>query len=327
MTAQGRPEAGPAPPPAHSEPRPRSGLGSRPVGLAGYHERQAHGCTITVVVATRDGYEQLAPILDALVPQVDDVGGEVIVACGSGRGAPVGPPVTWLAVDDVNLLNLRRLAVARARGDIIAFGEDHLVPGPGWCAAVVRAHAEHPAAAAVVGCLANGTDRTVSGRANFLGFAAPFTSPMPILPTRPPPVSVLSFKRQALDGVDGNAGCIESALLPQLFREGRMVPDDRIVGLHYQDHGWRWSVANAFVNARANYGYSASALDPAGRRGVARWITTRMVPRQWREARAARHLSRGPGDLVLVAVINAATATGALTGTFAGPGRAAERVA
>jgi hypothetical protein len=192
---------------------------------------------------------------------------------------------------------------------------------------VLRAHAERPEAEVVVGCLANGTDRTVAGRANFLGFAAPFTVPMPRLPDRPPPISAVSFKRRALGGVGGNPGCIESELLPRLFTEGQMVADDRIVSLHYQDHGPWWAVANAFTNARANYGYSASALDPGARRRVARWVAANLVPRQWREAWTAHQQANGPADLALIAAINAATAAGALLGTFAGPGRAAERVA
>jgi hypothetical protein len=290
-------------------------------------DRNPSRCPISVVIATRDDYGAVTGVLDALLPQLAETGGEVVVACGSGQEAPVGPPVTWLALEDDNILNLRRAGMARARGEIIAVGEDHLVPTPGWCAAVLRAHAEHPNAAVVVGCLANGTDRTVAGRANFLGFAAPFTVPMPRLPDRPPPISAVSFRRQALRGVDGNPGCIESELLPRLFSEGRMVPDDRIVSLHYQDHGSWWAVTNAFIGARANYGYSTSALDPTGRRRVARWVAARLGLRQWGEAWAARHQANGPIDLALIAVINAATAAGALLGALAGPGRAAERVA
>lgn len=284
---------------------------------------------LTVVVATREGAASLEPVLAALVPQLRASRADAVVICGSGEAAPSGLEggVTWIATEGRNLLELRQIAIEHARGVIIAFGEDHAVPGPGWVDAILRAHREHPYAAMVVGCLVNATDATVAGRANFLAFAAPFTPPMKNLPGRPPPFSTVSIKQRELEFPFVNSGDVESKLLPKLIDEGAAVCDDRIVAYHHQDHGTRWSVANAFVNARANYGY-AHERDGRGRRNeVLRWICSTLLPRQVGEVWAGRPTMRSPLDLVLGMVLSAATTLGALVGTVSGPGRAAERVA
>jgi hypothetical protein len=237
--------------------------------------------------------------------------------------------VRWIPVWDANLLRLRSLAVRSARGAVIAIGEDHSVPTPGWCAAILRAHAEHPAAAAVAGCLVNATDRTVAGRANFLAFAAQYAPPMPSLPdNQPPPASTLSFKRDALAALDDAPGSLESEVIPRLFREGRITPDDRVVVEHHQDFGILWSVGNSFASARSSYGYARPRLEPAQRWEVVRWVLTRMPAVLWRDTRDARgKVQRLGRDLPAIAVIQAAAVAGGAVGTLAGPGRAPERVA
>ncbi len=203
------------------------------------------------------------------------------------------------------------------------------MPRSDWCEAVLRAHRQHPDAPVVAGCLVNGTRDTVSGRANFLAFAAPFMPPMRSI-DRPPPISVLSFKRDALRGAGSSPGAVESHLVPQLFGEGAMVLDDRIVVEHFQDHGVRWTLMNAFFNTRANYGYARSLPENerhSPRRARLRWMVTGMSVSQWREAWAARHEFERVADVVLVAAVCVATAAGAFFGELAGPGRAAERVA
>jgi hypothetical protein len=284
---------------------------------------------LTVIVGTRDGASTLEPVLEALTPQLRASGADAVVVCGSDEGAPEGldGAVTWIATEGRNLLELRQMAVERARGVVLAFGEDHTVPGPGWVDAILRAHREHPYAAMVVGCLVNATDATVTGRANFLAFAAPFAPPMKTLPSRPPPYSTVSIKHRELEFPFVNPGDIESTLVPRLIEEGGAVCDDRIVALHHQDHGVRWSVVNAFVNARANYGYANECASRARRREVLRWICSTLLTRQIGEVWAGRRMMRSPLDFGLGVVLSAATTLGAAVGTVTGPGRAAERVA
>jgi hypothetical protein len=283
--------------------------------------------TLSVVIATRDGYADIARNLHALVPQVNEVGGEIIVVCGNGEQVPVDPPVTWITVGDPNIFRLRQLALDASRAPVIAVGEDHAAPTPGWCEAVLRAHAEHPEAAAVIGCLVNRTDATVVGRANFLAFAAPFVPPMPELPSRPPPISTLSFKRAVLKERGGYTGSVESSLIPRLFAYGAMAVDDRIAVGHWQDNGMWWSIRNAYMNTRGNYGNARTELGRRQRRAVVRWILTKMFRRQIGEAWAGRMMARSPADLTAAAILCAATTVGALVGTLRGPGKAAEIVA
>lgn len=284
---------------------------------------------LTVIIATRESDRSLEAVLAALTPQLRASRADAVVVNGSGEAAPAGldDAVTWIPARGSNLLELRQIAVEHARGVILAFGEDHAVPDPGWVEAILRAHREHPYAAMVVGCLVNATDATVAGRANFLAFAAPFTPPMPDLPPRPPPLSAVSLKQRELEYPFVNAGDIESKLLPRLIDEGAAVCDDRIVSLHHQDHGVRWSVINAFVNARANYGYAHESASRARRKEVLRWIWSTLLTRQIGEVWAERSAMRSPLDLVLGVVLSATTTLGAVAGMVVGPGRAGERVA
>ena len=284
--------------------------------------------TISVVIATRDGWSSVGRTIEALVPQVRAAGGEIVVVDGSGEQTPSAEPVRWISIADRNLLRLRLRAIREARGNVVAIGEDHAVPEPGWCDAVLRAHAEHPRVPVVVGCLVNATHRTVAGRANFLAFAAPYSPPMPTLPAgRPPPVSTLSFKRSALDGLDDTVGRLETEIIPNLYATGQMVADDRIRFDHYQDHGLVWSVRNVYSVTRAAYGSSDDRSDPERRKEVARWLITKAVSRHWRDARVADGVVHRTRDLAAVAVIVSAVAVGGVVGTYLGPGRAADRIA
>jgi hypothetical protein len=284
---------------------------------------------LTFIVATRGDVRPLEPVLAALIPQLRTSGADAVVVCGSREAAPAewDDVVTWIVTESRNLLELRQIAVEHARGVVVAFGEDHAVPGPGWVDAILRAHREHPYAAMVVGCLVNATDGTVAGRANFLAFAAPFTPPMHTLPGRPPPFSTVSIKQRELEFPFVNPGDIESELVPKLIEEGGAVCDDRIVVHHYQDHGVWWSMVNAFVNTRANYGYAHQGVSRTRRNEVLRWICSRLLTRQIGEVWAGRSMMRSPLDFALGVILSAATTFGAAVGTVTGPGRAAERVA
>jgi hypothetical protein len=217
-----------------------------------------------------------------------------------------------------------------ASGEVVAIGEDHAMPRADWCEAVIRAHAEHPEAAAIVGCLVNGTDATLAGRANFLAFASAWQPPMPTLPSgRPPPSSTLSFKRDALERIESEApGWLEAELMPSLFDRGLMVADERIVVDHFQDHGSLWSIRNAFHSARASYGYHRAKNAPADRRRVARWAIGG-VPRQVRrEAREASGETRATApERGLITLIGVAAGLGGAMGSLFGSGRSPERVA
>ena len=160
---------------------------------------------------------------------------------------------------------------------MVAVGEDHAVPRPDWCEAVMRAHAEHPDGAAVVGCLVNATDATLAGRANFLAFAtlaAADGDPAP----GPPAVLGALLQARCPRGHHVRATGLRGRADPSLFERGLMVADERVVADHFQDHGCRWSIYNGFDSARSSYGYKRSVLTPgsaelaAGRHGIPRQL-------------------------------------------------------
>lgn len=279
---------------------------------------------LSVVIPARDGVPEARPVLDVLVPLAEASGTEVLVVGGPEPEAPVpSAAVRTIPMDTDDIFVLRHRAIAESRGEIVAIGEDHAVPRPDWCEAVIRAHAEHPDALAVAGCLVNATVSNVAARANFLAFAAEWEPPMPTMPAlRPPPSSTVTFKRAAIEGIGSRPpGWFEAELLPALFAEGAMVADERIVVDHYQDHGALWSVVNSFHSSRAAYGYLRADLDRAGRRRVARWTLDGILRRVRHQARAAAGAEgMGKRESALVTAIGVANGLGGTVGTMVGPG-------
>ena len=281
---------------------------------------------LSILVTVREGLEEARPVLEAASAQARATGAEILVV-GRVEG-PVSDPVRLVPVDDLDLFRLRQVGLREARGDVVAIGEDHAIPRPDWCEAVIRAHAERPEAPAIAGCLVNATDRTLSGRANFLAFAAPFQPPPAAGPhLRPPPVSALSVKREALAELDGELGRFECDLVPRLWAEGGIVLDDRVVVDHYQDHGLLWAIANGFHGPRAAYGYGCARAAGAERRRLAWWALRHWPRRIFREAREATRGERRIAELSVVAAIGAAMGVGAAVGCLAGPGRSPKLVA
>jgi len=110
------------------------------------------------------------------------VGAEIIVADGHGKGLPDDvtdryPEVIWLKQPGGSVFYLRGLAMARARGEIVAVTEDHCEVTPGWCERTIRAHKEYPAAAAIGGAVENGATERLIDWAHFFLVFAPFTPP------------------------------------------------------------------------------------------------------------------------------------------------------
>jgi hypothetical protein len=283
--------------------------------------------SLSLVVPTRHGWPTVAPLVAAVLPELTAVQGELVIVGLDGASPPALPSgVRAIPVRDPDMLRLRLRAVCEAHGSIVAIGEDHSVPAPGWSGAVLRAHAEHPSVPAIVGCLVNDANQSASGRANFLAFAGPYVPPMPVVPEwRPPPLSTLSVKREVLEALDERPGSLDS-LANRLFKAGRMTADDRIVAHHDQDLGVAGSIRNAFVVTRAAYGYAIDRREPGRRFKTVRWVVTHTPSMVWRAARANQPPTRSRrAELAIVAAMASANAAGAVVGSLAGCGRAPER--
>ena len=280
---------------------------------------------LSLIVPARNGLDEIGPVLDAAVPQALQTGSEIIVV---GRVNGLAPdPVRLVRTDDPDLFRLHQAGLQAARGEIVAIGEDHAVPRPDWFDAVIRAHAEHADTPGVAGCLINGTEGTVSARAMFLVFGAGYQPPLPEIAPYPPPVSSLSVKRSALSGLDGAVGRFESEVVPRLHAAGQIVPDDRIVVDHYQDHGILPSVTQAFHSARTGYGYQHPHLGARERRRVAWWALRKWPPLIIRQALSLTRGQRQAADLALLVVLALALGLGGAMGALAGPGRSPDLVA
>jgi hypothetical protein len=283
--------------------------------------------SLSLVVPTRHDWTTVAPLFATVLPELRAVGGELVIVGFDGASPPAPPSgVRTIPLREADMLRLRLRAVREARGSIVAIGEDHSVPTSGWSSAVLRAHEEHPNAPAIIGCLVNSANKSVSGRANFLAFAGPYVPPMHVVPEwRPPPLAVLSLKREVLDGLDDRPGSLDG-LANRLFAEGRMTADDRIVVRHDQDLGVAGSIRNAFVVTRAAYGYAIDRREPGRRFEIVRWVVTHTPSMVWRAARASQQPTRSRrAELAIVAAMAGANAAGAVLGSLAGPGRAPER--
>jgi len=267
-------------------------------------------------------------IIDALAVQARGTGSELVIvgraACAESDGVRV------VSVEDEDLFVLRTIGFMSARGDVIAIAEDHAMPRPDWCEALLRAHAERPGAPAIAGRLVNATDGTVSGRANFLAFAARYTDAGQDADLSsaqfPPPFSALSFKRDALPEVIP-VGWLETEFTPELFVDGRIAVDTRIVVDHHQDHGILWALANAFHSARAGYGYAASEMNWPQRRRQAMWALTHWPSRTAGEARLGGSVPRHDFVSTYVRAIGWAVGVGAAVGSVFGSGSSPRRVA
>lgn len=263
-------------------------------------------------------------MFEPTIAQLHAVGGELVVVGLDGNDLPSPPTgLRGVPVRDADMLRLRLAGVKAAAGSIVAIGEDHSVPAPDWAEAVLRAHTEHPSAPAVVGCLVNAADRSISGRANFLAFAGSYAPPMPDVPKwRPPPLSTLSLKRTTLTELDDRPGGLD-ALANRLFADNLLVADDRIVVHHDQDLGTLGSIRNAYIVTRSAYGYAIDREQPGRRSEAARWAARHLGPTVWRTARAAQPSTPSRvAELAIVAAMAAANSVGAVLGAVVGFGRA-----
>ena len=280
---------------------------------------------LSVVVTTRGGVAEVQPVLEALAPQVERTGAEVIVVGGPEDRDRAPDWVVRLPDDDGDMLRIRLRGIQSTTGKVIAIGEDHAIPRPDWCEAVIRAHAENPDRLAVAGSLVNGTDRTFMGRTNFDWFASPFQPPLdPFCDDHPPPASVISIKRDAIY-VLGGPGDFEGALLPRLSWDGQIAPDGRIVTDHYQDHGLRGSLGGAFHGGRSTYGHRRSKMSRRDRRQALGDIGPRLVLGPVREAWRYGGV-RSPAELAVIALLGLTTALGCAVGILRGPGRSGSLV-
>ena len=207
---------------------------------------------LSIVIATTKAWPEIEPCLESLCTQAQAVGAEVLVGDGHGDGLPADaarryPNVTWIKRPGASVFSLRGLAMAQASGDIVAVTEDHCTVAAGWCKGTLRAHQEHPEAAAIGGVVENGATTRLIDWSNFLIVFGPFTAPIDI--GEQPAISLqanISYKRRVLQGGMSDLGMMEFLFNRQLRERGEiLLADDRLVVSHNQTWGfWGTFVAH-----------------------------------------------------------------------------------
>jgi hypothetical protein len=227
---------------------------------------------LSIVVGTSDPWPAVRDCLDRLSGQAKAVGAEIILAGSGPTALPEKvkrdyPGIRCLSVPDASVFALRARGAAMARGEVVAFTENHCLVWPDWCERMLSAHAEHPDAAAIGGGVLNGSTRRLIDWANYFMTFAPFLPPFPSQRLeRIPPAANLSFKRRAIPSGSLSPGSIEFVIEPRLCAERSIALDERILVEHVQSHSLWVTCTHHFHNGRTTAGLFGRVMSPEARR-------------------------------------------------------------
>ena len=268
--------------------------------MAGVGAAQAERPPLSIVVATTEGWPYARTVLESFRGEAEQLGAEIIIADGSGRPVPspaeIGPNTRWLALRLDSVFKLFAAGLREARGDIVATTEDHCTVRSGWCAAILRAHAEHPEAVAIGGAIENGSTGSLLDWASYFITQGPHMAPLGRRQvTTTTNEADLSYKRPAVEALrDGDRlGFMAILHNRRLAQAGHTLRvDDRLVVDHHQAIGvWPTTIIH-FHNGRSIAGFrrergmatedwirlAAALLIPA-------WRTTRALRSGWSKGR------------------------------------------
>jgi hypothetical protein len=285
---------------------------------------------LSICVATTAGWPSIEPCLRSFLDDARRLGAEVLVADGSGHPPPadrdVASAVSWIDLPGETVFHLVDANLRQASGLVVAVTEDHCTARAGWVPAIIRAHAEYPAASAIGGAIENGEPDSSLRWASHLMNQGDHTAPLRNGPsTRIANEANVSFKRWALaDRDDHPLGFLTIAHLRTLAgRDAPLVNDDRIVVDHHEVLSPRDTAVIHFDDGRT--------ISAFRRRRMAsgdwlRLIAAPLLPiyRTTRVMRTA--VGRGHGRIALSAlpwlvVLEYCHAAGEAIGYLLGPGR------
>jgi hypothetical protein len=290
---------------------------------------------LSVVVGTTQPWPEVEAVLESIHGQLRDGEAEFVLA-HRGDGFPEAAAERFSRVRAVVapgavISELRGAALGQAAGEIVAITEDHCVVAEDWAGAVLRAHREHPEAAAIAGVVENGaTGRAMDWASFFVGNAyamAPLQAGQALAGQ-----ANVSYKRRALPAVlapDGGLRELE-ANLALAARGAEVRSDPRMVVWHDQSLGFWGTVAIHFSAARSSAGEQARGMSPV-RRAVRALVTparhfgsvASRLAAVWRKRRLrGRMLAVSPAILLLAA----SSGAGKVVGFLAGPGDSAARM-
>lgn len=225
---------------------------------------------VAIVVGTIQGWPEIRANVASLRAAAEAVGGELIVADGSGRPPPasdeIGANTLWLREPGASVFQLRRLAYQRARGVIVAITEDHCFVAEDWAQRILQAHTEHPEATVIGGAVENQATGRLIDWASFFVVQAAFMPPLRSGPARRLAGAVnVSYKRPALEALADYEGMGAMDVLHQAMLRERgeaLWVDDRIRVSHEQSLGVIGTTAIHFHAGRTMSGFRRQHMTP-----------------------------------------------------------------
>lgn len=180
---------------------------------------------LSVVLATRAGWAPLSRTVECLAEQAVAGSIELVVVSFAGAvddepPAAVGRLAGHQLVDAAAARSVAEANAAgarRARAPVVAFGEDHAFPLPGWAEALLARHREPWAVVGPV--VRNANPGTVVSWADFVLGYGPFAEGHPGGETPAAPGHNSSYKREVLERHDGR---LEHALAAEWVFHGRL---------------------------------------------------------------------------------------------------------
>lgn len=293
---------------------------------------------LSVVIATGKPWPEVRSCLDSLRDQARALDVEILLVDGDGEALPEAavrtyPNVRRLRQPGASVFALRAWGLSEAAGDIIAVTEDHCRVPPDWCQEILRAHGEHPDAAAIGGAVENAATDRLMDRANFALVFSPFLPPIRDGESEEIALQAnISYKRRVIPADMGRLGMMEFLFNRQLRERGEvLVADGRIVVHHDQSHGFLGTLAMHFHNGRSIAGFRLPDLSGPGR--VARVLSTALLPpflfyRTLGNLARKRRLTGGVlASVPLLAALVVCHAAGELVGYLTGPGGSPRHIA
>jgi len=218
---------------------------------------------LSVAIATTEGWPYMRAVLDSFRVDAERLGVEIVVGDGSGKPEPpegaLPAGTIWVRSEANDVFRQLADAMRRCSAPIVATTEDHCTVRPGWCEAIIRAHAEHPEAAAIGGTIENGSTDTLLDWGSYFITQGPHMGPLGQQEVRfVTNEACLSQKRWAVDLLDDGGGRGVSMIFhTRALHDQRhsLRVDDRFSVDHFQSIGFRETTTIHFHNGRTIAGF------------------------------------------------------------------------
>ncbi len=229
---------------------------------------ESAGPPLSVAIATIEGWPYMRTVLDSFRADAERLGVEVVVADGSGQPPPpteaLPKDTVWTQPGSNDVFRLLADAMRRCSAPIVATTEDHCTVRRGWCEAIIRAHGEHPQAAAIGGTIENGSTTTLLDWGSYFITQGPHMGPLGQRKVSfVTNEACLSQKRWAVDLLDDGDGQGVAMIFHTraLHDQGHILRvDDRFGVDHFQSIGIYETTAIHFHNGRTIAGFRRSRM-------------------------------------------------------------------